>query len=99
MIRPDRCPGVRRCSHLRRATELGANLRYITNDGPAKGALLRHDVAGTIDVLEALDGAAPVGTAFCTGANLAGVALWRLSIRGRDAPGACVVLHRSFRSA
>jgi hypothetical protein len=74
-------------------------LRYITNDGPAKGALLRHDVAGTIDVLEALDGATSVGTAFCTGANLAGVAIWRLSIWGRDMPGAYVVLHRSFRSA
>jgi hypothetical protein len=60
--------------------------------------LLRHDVAGTILVLEALDETTPVGTAFCTGANPAGVAIWRLSIRGRDAPGAYVVLHRSFRA-
>jgi hypothetical protein len=74
-------------------------LRYVTNAGPARGALLHRDVAGTIDVLEALGAATPVGTAFCIGTNPAGVALWRLSIRGRDVPGACVVLHRSFRSA
>jgi hypothetical protein len=73
-------------------------VRYITSDGPSRGALLRRDVARTIDVLEALDGTASVGTAFCTGANPAGVAIWRLSIRGRDVPGAYVVLHRSFRS-
>ncbi|HVI83789.1 MAG TPA: hypothetical protein VNA86_00620 [bacterium] len=72
---------------------------YVTSAGPAHGVLLRRDVAGTIDVLEALGEATPVGTAFCIGANPAGVALWRLSIRGRDMPGACVVLHRSFRSA
>lgn len=74
-------------------------MRYFTSVGPAHGALLRRDVAGTIDVLEDRGEETPVGTAFCTGANPAGVALWRLSIRGRDAPGACVVLHRSFRSA
>jgi hypothetical protein len=74
-------------------------LKYITRDGPAHGALLRRDVAGTIHVLEALGETAPIGTAFCTGANRAGVATWRLSIRGRDVPGAYVVLHRSFRSA
>ncbi len=74
-------------------------MRYFTSDGPAHGALLRREVAGTIDVLEALDGTASVGTAFCTGANPAGVAIWRLSIRGRAASGADVVLHRSFRSA
>ena len=74
-------------------------MRYVTSAGPAHGALFRRDVAGTIDVLEALGEATLVGTAFCIGANPAGVALWRLSIRGRDRPGACVVLHRSFRSA
>ncbi len=74
-------------------------MRYITSDGPSRGALLHRDVAGTIDVLEAVDGTTPVGTAFCTGANPAGVATWRLSIRGRDAPGVYVVLHRSFRSS
>ena len=74
-------------------------MRYITSDGPSHGALLRRDVGGTIDVLEALDGTTLVGTAYCTGANPAGVATWRLSIRGRDAPGVYVVLHRSFRSA
>lgn len=74
-------------------------MSYVTSAGPGHGALLRRDVAGTIDVLEARGEATPVGTAFCIGANPAGVALWRLSIRGRDLPGACVVLHRSFRSA
>jgi len=58
---------------------------------------LCRDVVGTIDVLEALDPSSPVGTAFCIGANPAGVAIWRLSVRGRDLPGAHVVLHRSFR--
>ena len=51
------------------------------------------DVVGTLHVLEALDSSSPIGTAFCTGANPAGVALWRLSIRGRHMPGAFVVLH------
>jgi hypothetical protein len=74
-------------------------LRYVTNIGPAHGAFLCCDVVGTIGVLEALDPSSPVGTAFCTGANPAGVAIWRLSIRGRDVPGAHVVLHRSFRPA
>jgi hypothetical protein len=74
-------------------------MRYITNCGPARGALLCGDVVGTIDILEALDPSAPVGTAYCTGANPSGVAVWRLSIRGRDMPGAHVVLHRSFRPA
>lgn len=74
-------------------------MRYITSAGPAQGAMLRRDVVGPIDVIVARGEGTPVGTAFCTGANLAGVAIWRLSIRGRDLPGACVVLHRSFRSA
>ena len=72
-------------------------MRYVTNAGPAHGALLCCDVIGTLHVLEALDSSSPIGTAFCTGANPAGVALWRLSIRGRHMPGAFVVLHRSFR--
>lgn len=72
---------------------------YFTTDGPARGALLRRDVFGTIDVLEACDRSSPIGTAFCTGENAAGVATWRLSIRGRDVPGARVVLHRHFRPA
>jgi hypothetical protein len=50
-----------------------------------------------MDVLEAHDPSSPVGTAFCTGANASGVAIWRLSVRGRDLPGAHVVLNRSFR--
>jgi hypothetical protein len=74
-------------------------LRYITNGGPAHGVLLCRDVVGTIDVLEAVDTSSRVGTAFCTGANPAGVAIWRLSIEGRDLAGAHVVLHRSFRPA
>ena len=72
-------------------------MRYITNGGPAHGALLCREVVGTIDVLEALDPSSPVGTAFCTGANPAGVAIWRLSVQGRDLAGGHVVLHRSFR--
>ncbi len=74
-------------------------MRYFTSAGPPYGALLRRDVGGTIDVLETLGQSALVGTAFCTGENAAGVAIWRLSIRGRDLPRGCVVLHRGFRSA
>lgn len=74
-------------------------MRYLTNGGPAHGALLCCDVVGTIDVLEAVDPSSPIGTAFCTGSNPAGVAIWRLSIRGRHVPGGHVVLHRSFRPA
>lgn len=74
-------------------------MRYITDGGPARGALLSRDVVGTIIVLEAIDPSSPVGIAFCTGANPAGVAIWRLTVWGRDVPGAHVVLHRSFRPA
>jgi hypothetical protein len=74
-------------------------LGYFTSAGPAMGVLLRRDVAGTIIVLEDLGGSSPVGMAFCTGENAAGVAVWRLSIGGRDLPGGRVVLHRSFRPA
>ncbi len=72
---------------------------YFTSAGPSYGALLRRHVGGTIEVLETLDELASVGTAFCTGENAAGVAIWRLSIRGRDLPRGCVVLHRGFRWA
>jgi hypothetical protein len=72
-------------------------LGFFTSAGPAYGPLLRRDVAGTLPVLEALGQPAPIGIAFCTGANAAGVAVWRLSIRGRDLPGGRVVLHRQFR--
>ena len=72
---------------------------YFTSAGPAIGVLLRRDVAGTISVLQDLGGSSPVGTAFCTGENAAGVAIWRLSVGGRDLPGGRVVLHRSFRPA
>ncbi len=72
---------------------------YFTSAGPARGALLLCDVAGTISVLDDLGGSSPVGTAFCTGENAAGVAIWRLNVGGRDVPGGRVVLHRSFRSA
>jgi hypothetical protein len=57
------------------------------------------DVAGTIDVLEAIDQSSPIGMAFCIGENAAGVAVWRLSIRGRNLPGGRVVLHRRFMLA
>ena len=83
----------------RRETNHGGILGYFTSAGPAQGALLRRDVAGTIIVLETLGQSSPVGTAFCTGENAAGVVVWRLSIRGRDVPGARVVQHRHFRPA
>ena len=72
---------------------------YFTIAGPANGVLLRRDVAGTITVLEGFGELSPVGIAFCTGENAAGVAVWRLSVGGRDLPGGRVVLHRSFRPA
>ncbi len=74
-------------------------MRYVTNGGPTLGALLHRDVIGSIDVLDSLEPRSPVGMAFCTGANAAGVAVWRLSIRGRQVPGTHVVLHRLFRPA
>ena len=74
-------------------------MRYFTSAGPSYGALLRRDVVGTIDVLEPLSQSPSVGTAFCTGENAAGVAIWRLSIHGRDPLRGCVVLHRGFRPA
>ena len=69
-------------------------MTYFTSAGPFYGPLLRRHVGGTIDVLEARGQSASVGTAFCTGENAAGVAIWRLSIRGRDLPRGCVIPHR-----
>ncbi len=91
-------PGGARNQRIFRRFE-GETLRYFTSAGPFYGALLRRHVGGTIDVLETLGQSTSVGTAFCIGENAAGVAIWRLSIGGRDLPRGCVVLHRGFRSA
>ena len=69
---------------------------YFTSAGPAYGPMRHCDVTGTIDVREAIDQSSPIGMAFCIGENAAGVAVWRLSIQGRNLPGGRVVLHRRF---
>jgi len=71
-------------------------LRYFTSAGPSYGPMRHSDVAGTIDVRETIDQSPSIGMAFCIGENAAGVAVWKLSVRGRNLPGGRVVLHRRF---
>jgi hypothetical protein len=47
-------------------------------------------------VRETIDQSPSIGMAFCIGENAAGVAVWKLSVRGRNLPGGRVVLHRRF---
>src|SRR5262249_10850692 len=80
----------------RRQGRSGEPLGSPTSAGPAYGPTRHCDVTGTIDLREAIDQSSPIGMAFCIGENAAGVAVWSLSIRGRNLPGGRVVLHRPF---
>ncbi len=72
---------------------------YYASTGPALGLLMFAAVRNPIGILEAPDDAVPVGTAICVGSDAAGMAVWRLSIRGAELPERWIVVDREFRPA
>ena len=89
----------RRRPHHHRSAGHGETLGYYTSAGPAYGPLRYCDVVGAIGVLEDLGQPLSAGMASCIGENAAGVAVWKLSIRGRDMLGRWIVFHRRFMPA
>jgi hypothetical protein len=69
---------------------------YFASAGPAIGFLMFGAVRHEISVLEAPEDLMSVGTAICCGLDAAGVALWRLIIRGAELRGRWIVLDREF---
>ncbi len=72
---------------------------YYASAGPAIGLLMFGAARNTISVLEIPDDAVPVGTPICVSLDAAGVAVWRLMIRGVKLPGRWIVVDREFRPA
>jgi hypothetical protein len=70
---------------------------YHANGGPASGFVMFRDAPDAISVLEAADDPTPIGTASYTGRDTAGLAVWRLTIRGTELPGRWIILDREFR--
>ena len=71
-------------------------LRYyahISTPGPIR----RGMVPGSIGVLESPDRFMPIGLAHCFAWDGNGLALWHLSVRGQELPGAWVIIDREFR--
>ena len=66
---------------------------HITTTGPIK----YRQVPDAIGVLETPDNPEPIGNAFCTGWNAAGLAVWRLTVRTIELPGRWVIVDREFR--
>jgi hypothetical protein len=69
---------------------------YCADVGPSIGLLLYEDSMRRIDVLEGFGSASPVGTASRLGSDDAGLAVWRLNIRGADLAGRWIVIDRRF---
>jgi hypothetical protein len=72
-------------------------MQYYTNIGPTSGPVRHLHIPGAIGVLEAPDHRLPIGTALCTGWDDAGLAVWRLRVRGADLEGPWVLIDRVFR--
>jgi hypothetical protein len=72
---------------------------YHATVGPPRGPIMKYDVPGAIGVTEAPDRHMPVGVALRTGWDIAGQALWRLTLHGEHVPGCWVVVDRQFRPA
>jgi hypothetical protein len=76
-----------------------APLWYCADVGPSIGLLLFEDSMRRIDILEGFDGAPPIGTASRLGSDAAGLAVWRLTVRGADLGGRWIVIDRRFLPA
>ncbi len=72
---------------------------YYASAGPTIGFLMFGAVRNPVNVLEAPDDSVPVGTARCDGLDAAGVAVWRLVVRGAELRGRWIVMDREFRPA
>jgi hypothetical protein len=77
-------------------TRFPATVEYFTN-ASASGPVRYGQLPGSIGVLEALDKPMPIRIASCIGWDRAGLAVWRLAIRGADLPGRWIIVDRVFR--
>jgi hypothetical protein len=75
----------------------GKPMRYFANIGNAKGSVKYRDVIGAIGVLESRDNHMPIGMAFCKTWDENGLAVWVLTIGGREIPGRWVIIDREFK--
>ena len=69
---------------------------YRSDVGPSIGLLMFEDSMRSIDVLAGYDDVRPVGTARRLGSDGAGLAVWRLNIRGAELDGQFIVIDRQF---
>ncbi len=69
---------------------------YFAGTGPSIGLLMFEDSMRRIDILEAFEDVSPVGTASRLGSDVAGLAVWRLNVRGADLGGRWIVIDRRF---
>ena len=69
---------------------------YCAAIGPSIGLLLFADSMRQIEILESFDSASAVGTALRLGSDAAGLAVWRLNVRGADLDGRWIVIDRRF---
>jgi hypothetical protein len=69
---------------------------YCADVGPTIGLLMFEDSMRRIEVLEGFDNDSPVGTASRIGSDPAGLAVWRLSVRGAQLAGRWIVVDRRF---
>ena len=71
-------------------------MRCFTSFGPQSGVLLYNAALGAIAVLDAPDGATPIGMALCVGVDTLSYALWELVVHDAIVPGRWVVVDREF---
>ncbi len=69
---------------------------YCAGVGPSTGLLMFEDAMRCIDILDGFDIGPPVGTASRLGSDSAGLAVWRLTVRGTDLAGQWIVIDRRF---
>jgi len=69
---------------------------YRADIGPSHGLLMFEDSLRRIDILAGSDDVTPIGTASRLGSDPAGLAVWRLTVRGADLGGRWIVIDREF---
>jgi hypothetical protein len=69
---------------------------YCADVGPSIGLLMFEDSMRRMDILDSVDDGFPVGTASRLGSDAAGLAVWRLTVRGADLEGRWIVIDRRF---
>jgi hypothetical protein len=61
------------------------------------GAIHAGQLPDAVAVLESPHNLTPIGVAYAFGRVWPGLALWRLRVRGRDIPGAWIIIDCEFR--